>query len=227
MSIGKIHPSRRGFLRLHGWLLMGWALLVGLIVSAVLLHVLHVESMAIRFTVGAGAIYFIGFVLGGRWYFQWWNKQSRMAADFPQHASVQDELEYEKKKEEVNKLFNKFDGMGDLANLGGGDDPLSALLAVIALIVMLVFLALLLGYFPFFATEVLAGYLAEIVLEFVIGAIVLRRVIKPRDEREYWGFVIRKTWLAGLMLVVLAAGLGYVIQDQNPAATTLFQAFRT
>ncbi len=69
-----------------------------------------------------------------------------------------------------------------------------------------------------------AGYLAEIVLEFVIGGLLMRRIARPRDIDEYWVFIVRKTWLAGLLLMVVVAVVGYLIQLTNPEAKTLFQA---
>jgi hypothetical protein len=85
---------------------------------------------------------------------------------------------------------------------------------------------LVLGYFPIFATEALAGFLAEVVLEFVIGAVIARRVLKPRSLDDYWVVMLRKTWLAGLAWVVGAGATGWLLQTLQPEALTVFQVFR-
>lgn len=222
MSLSKINPRQRPILRWHGWLLMLWACTIGLVTSSFLLHVFKVHSMAWRYAFGAGAVYFIGFVFGGRWYAQWWNAQPRTDPDFPLRASTEDQVKYDQEDEVVRKKFSRFDGLGDFG--GGGDDPLSAILLVVGLICVAFFLLLFMGYLPYLATDFLAGYLAEIVLEFVIGGLLMRRIARPRDIDEYWVFIVRKTWLAGLLLMVVVAVVGYLIQLTNPEAKTLFQA---
>ena len=107
-----------------------------------------------------------------------------------------------------------------------GDDPLSFLLAVVGILILLVALLFFAGYLPMLATDAFAGYLAEVVLEFVIGAFVMRRILKPRSLDDYWRVMIRKTWLAGLLVVVVFGSLGYALQQANPAAKTLLQALR-
>lgn len=225
MSLGKIHPQQRGVLRLHGWLLMAWACAVGVGSSALLLHVFHLQSMAVRYTLGAGAVYFVGFVWGGWWYARWWNAQRQHAAELPQHASVEDELAYQQEQEAMGKKFSAFDWVGNLGS-GLGDDPLSALLAIFVLIGVLLIGVLLAGYLPIIVTDVLAGYLAEIVLEFVIGAVLLRRVLKPRALHGYWAFMLKKTWLWGLFMMGVFGILGYSVQSTFPDALTLLQALR-
>lgn len=88
------------------------------------------------------------------------------------------------------------------------------------------FTLLALGYFPLFATEALAGFLAEVVLEFVIGAVIARRVLAPRSLDDYWEVMLRKTGLAGLALVIAAAFVGWLLQTLQPEAITLLQVFR-
>lgn len=225
MSLAKIDPRNRNTLRLHGWLLALWAFAVGLLTSALLLHVFKVHSLATRYALGAGSIYLLGFVWGGYWYAKWWNDRPRTDADFPTRASSIDEVRYTQENEAIGKKFSRFDGLGDLGSLGG-DDPLSALLAIIVLIGLALFLALLLGYAPFLITDLLAGYLAEIVLEFVIGGLLLRHISKPRVLGDYWGLMLRRTLLAGLTFVAVAACLGWAIQVAYPEAQTLLQALR-
>ncbi len=204
---------------------MAWACAVGLICSAVLLHIFQVQSMAVRYAIGAGSVYFVGFVLGGWWYARWWNAQMQQTTERPQHASMDDQLEYQQEQEAIGKKFSALDWVGDLGS-GLGDDPLSAILAVFVLIGVLLLAGLLLGYLPIIVTDVLAGYLAEIVLEFVIGAVLVRRVLKPRALDGYWAFMLHKTWLWGVFMTVVFGVFGFAVQRAFPDAVTLLQAIR-
>ncbi len=203
---------------------MAWAASVGFATSALLLHAGAVHSLALRYTLGAGAVYFIGFVLGGWWYAKWWNARRGLVADMPEHASTTEALEYQQAEDAARKKFEWFDWLGDFGSLG--DDPLSALVAVFMLLGVVVVLALLMGYLPVLATDAFASFLAEVILEFVIGAVIARRVLKPRVLDDYWGITLRKTWLVGLLMMVVCGGAGYGIQRMNPEALTLFQLFR-
>lgn len=223
MSIGKIAPLSRALLRLHGWLLALWAGGVGVLTSAALLYVLDVRSMAVRYAVGAASVYFLGFVLAGWWYAKWWcSRQAELTNELPVHASVQEQLDYEQEQEKIRKKME----FPDLLSGASGDDPLSALIAVIGILILLVAILFFAGYLPMLATDAFAGYLAEIVLEFVIGGFVMRRVLKPRPLDDYWRVMIGKTWLAGLLVVIVFGAIGYGLQQANPEAKTLLQALR-
>ena len=225
MAIAHIAARSRNILRLHGWLLMAWAAAVGLVTSATLLHVVSVYSLALRYAVGAGAIYFVGFIAGGWVYARWWNQSREAAHAALHHADAADALAYFQQEERIRKRFQWGDGL-DLGSGWGGDDPLSAILAVLFFLMLAALAFLALGYFPLFATEALAGFLAEVVLEFVIGAVIARRVLAPRSLDDYWVVMLRKTWLAGLTLVVGAGLCGWALQRLEPNAMTLFQVFR-
>ncbi len=185
-----------------------------------MLYVLRIHSMGARYAVGAGCVYFLGFVFGGWWYAKWW-RQSQASGPLPKHAKPEDQLAYESKQKELDEKFSwisHFSGIG-----GGGDDPLSAILTLIGMIVLAIFLVVLLFYLPMLATESLAGFLAEIVLEFVIGAIMYRRILKPRGLDDYWAITLKKTWVAGMFLIALCGVTGYALQSSNPDAKTLFE----
>ena len=223
MSIGKIAPPSRGLLRLHGWLLVFWVVGVGVLTSATLLHLFNVHSMAVRYAVGAAAVYFLGFVLAGWWYAKWWNLcKAELTKDLPVHATVQEQLDYDQAQEKIRKKME----FPDLLSGASGDDPLSFLLAMIGILILLVALLFFAGYLPLVATDAFAGYLAEIVLEFVIGGFVMRRVLKPRLLDDYWRIMIGKTWLAGLLVIVVFGSLGFALQQANPKAKTLLQVLR-
>nr|WP_315239770.1 hypothetical protein [uncultured Albidiferax sp.] len=223
MSLSKIEPRKHGLFRLHGWLLVLWASAIGLCTSAALLHLFHVHSMAVRYAVGAGAVYFVGFVWGGWWYARWWNGRRALGDRLPAHATADEQVAYDQSVDAMRKKLGKFDGLGDFFSVG--DDPLSALLFVIGLIGAAVLLAFFLGYLPVLTADLLAGYLAEIVLEFVIGGLLVRRILRPRQLDQYWRFIVGKTWMLGILLVVVFGAFGAAIQYVNPAAKTLLQIF--
>jgi hypothetical protein len=225
MSIAQIAPRNRGVLRLHGWLLVVWAASAGFATSALLLHAGAIHSLALRYSVGAGAVYFVGFVFGGWWYARWWNARPSLTAETPRHASTSEVLAYQQSEEAVQKKFGWFNWLGDIG-ASGGDDPLSALLAILMLLGLAALALLFLGYFPIIATDAFASFLAEVVLEFVIGGVVARRALQPQSIDKYWSFMVGKTWIAGLLLMAVCGAVGYAIHELNPNALTIFQVFR-
>ncbi|MES2944396.1 MAG: hypothetical protein V4772_16125 [Pseudomonadota bacterium] len=149
-------------------------------------------------------------------------QKAQKVADLPVHATLQEQLEYDQEQEAIRKRFNWL----DFLNVGGGDDPIGLILNFIVFAALALFVLLLVPYLPMLATEALAGYLAEIVLEFVIGGFVMRHILKPKSLDDYWSFVVGKTWLAGLCLVVVSGVSGYVLQQFDPTARTLLQLIR-
>lgn len=224
MSLANIEPRDRMQFRLHGWLLMAWALAVGVSSSAALLHLLDVHSLALRYAIGAAAIYFVGFLLGGWVYAKWWNNQRGYSDDLPGHADLNDVIAYQQNEEHLGKKFKKFEWLEPFS-FGDGSDPLSVLLGLLWVFAALACVVLFMGYMPILATEVLAGFLAEVVLEFVIGAVIARRVLKPRSLDAYWSVTFKKTWSAGFLLVCFSLAVGWGLQYLNPEALNIFQVF--
>lgn len=225
MSLAHISPKQRRQLRWHGFLLMLWVALIGLSCSALLLHVFHVHSMVWRFSLGAGAVYFAGFLWGGKWYARWWLQQARTDAEFPKHASVSETLAYQQAEDKsLRRLFDSVDFMPDIS--GFTDDPIGYLLLLLWLLALVFATMLLAGFLPWLATDLLAGYLAEVVLEFVIGGIIMRRILKPQNLDHYLEHMLRKTWLAGATMMLVFGAFGYLVQRHAPDAHTLLQAFR-
>lgn len=224
MSLANIEPRDRVQFRFHGWLLMTWALAVGVSASSVLLHLLDVHSLALRYAIGAAAIYFVGFLLGGWVYAKWCNSQRGYSENLPCHANLNDVIAYRQREEQLSKRFNKFEWL-EMVSFGDGSDPLSVLLGVLWVFIALACVVLFMGYVPLLATEALAGFMAEVVLEFVIGAVIARRVLKPRSLDAYWVVTFKKTWVAGFLLVIFSLAVGWGLQYLNPEATNIFQVF--
>ncbi len=221
MSLAFIAPLHRDKLRLHGWLLLLWSLSAGLLANAMLFYVLQVHSMAVRYAVVAGSLYFFGFLSGGWLYAKWGIRQKIAPESMPVHAHHNDVVAYREEEEALNKKFGSFSFMD--GGIGGGDDPISAIFAIIGACILAVFLIFLLWHLPFLATEALAGYLAEVVIEFVIGAVILRRVVPPKEFSTYWGVMFKKSGLTGLFLIVIFGAAGWFLQLLNPGAITFFQ----
>ena len=81
-------------------------------------------------------------------------------------------------------------------------------------------------YLPLLGVEIFTGYVAEVVLEFVIGASIIQRIVKPRALDDYWPVMVKKTWITGCLLVAAAGATGFLIQYWKPGAETVFQALR-
>jgi hypothetical protein len=81
-------------------------------------------------------------------------------------------------------------------------------------------------YLPLIGVEIFTGYVAEVVLEFVIGASIVQKIMKPRALDDYWTVMVKKTWITGCLLVAAAGGVGFLIQYWKPGAETVFQALR-
>lgn len=229
MSLERIAGPDRNRLRLHGALLLLWSVLVGIASSAVLLHIFQVHSMAVRYAVGAAAMYFLGFLGGGWCYAAWWNQSRERASLLAMPASQEEQVSYQElrallRKPLVNPFPNGLKWFLEILDYVFLDRVGFLLFLAYALIVALIYLFLI--YFPVIGVETFAGYLAEVVLEFVIGASVVQKILKPRALDEYWPVMVKKTWITGCLLVAASGAAGFLIQYWYPGAETVFQALR-
>jgi hypothetical protein len=227
MSLEFIGESDRNRLRVHGALLLLWSVLVGIASSAVLLHVFQVHSMAVRYALGAAAVYFLGFLGGGWCYAAWWNQLRDRKRPLPTHAAPNEQKSHEELRAQRRKSLSSH-LLLELNGVIGGLVNLLAHLFTWFLLIALVVASFhyLLRYFPVVAVDTVAGYLADVVLEFVIGASVIQKIMKPRALDEYWPVMIKKTWITGCLLVAAAGVTGFLIQYWKPGAETVFQALR-
>jgi len=227
MSLERIAVPGRNRLRLHATLLLLWSVLVGIASSAVLLHLFQVYSMAVRYAVGAAAMHFLGFLGGGWCYAAWWNQSRERAGLLATHASQEEQVSYQElrallRKPLVNPLPNGLKWFLEIFDYVLLERVGLVLFLAYALIVTLIYLFLI--YLPVIGVETFAGYLAEVVLEFVIGASIVRKILKPRALDEYWPVMVKKTWITGCLLVAAAGATGFLIQHLHPGAETIFQA---
>jgi hypothetical protein len=218
MSLERIGDSDRNRLRVHGALLLIWSALVGSASSALLLHVFQVHSMAVRYSVGAAAVYFLGFLGGARFYAASWRQEDKRP--LPAHASLEEQKEYQQiwHSQLVDPYLSFFRGWVDvLIGLFTGNTVVLLMLGVVYFFLL---------YLPMLGVEVFTGYVAEVVLEFVIGASIVQKIMKPRTLDDYWSVMVKKTWITGCLLVAAAGGVGFLVQTLRPGAETIFQALR-
>jgi hypothetical protein len=219
MSLERIGDSDRNRLRVHGALLLIWSALVGSASSALLLHVFQVHSMAVRYSVGAAAVYFLGFLVGARFYAASWRQEDKRP--LPAHASLEEQKEYQQiwHSQLVDPYLYLWKGEG-----GWVSSILSLITGTFIALFLLGVIYFFLLYLPMLGVEVFTGYVAEVVLEFVIGASIVQKIMKPRALDDYWPVMVKKTWITGCLLVAAAGGMGFLVQTLRPGAETIFQA---
>ena len=67
-----------------------------------------------------------------------------------------------------------------------------------ALLFLLAALLLLGGMAPVLLMDGVAGLLAEVAVQFVFGALIARRVMRPKSHDAAFMTIVAKTWLIGL-----------------------------
>lgn len=219
MSLEFIGDSDRNRLRVHRALLMVWSALVGSASSAVLLYVFRVHSMALRYAVAAAAVYFLGFLGGARFYAASWRQGEE--GPRPAHASPEEQNAY--RQEWHAQLINPYLKLRPRGWVWWIGDFLTGYFFLFLMLGLIYFLLI---YLPLLGVEVFTGYVAEVVVEFVIGASIIQKIMKPRALDEYWPVMVKKTWITGCLLVAAAGAAGFLIQYWRPGAETVFQALR-
>lgn len=218
MGLGRIAPHQRGLFRWHGWALGLWLGVVGA-ASTALLYRAGVHALSTRYALSALAIYGLGFLLGGWVYARWW--AARVPHAVVDAATPIEETAYSDAVQERTKPIRWLEGW----NCSGlGDDWLSALFAVISLLLLALVARWFLGLMPWVLTDWLAGFLAEVVLECVAGAVVVRRMAhRYGGHADYWPHMLVKTIWVGLCFVLAAWVVGWCLHAISPEAQTLGQ----
>ena len=71
-----------------------------------------------------------------------------------------------------------------------------------------------------------AGLLAEVAVQFVFGALIARRVMRPKPHDAAFMTIVAKTWLIGALLVAASLAAGWFLARINPAGATIADLFR-
>ena len=95
-----------------------------------------------------------------------------------------------------------------------------------ALLFLLAGLLLLGGMAPVLLMDGVAGLLAEVAVQFVFGARIARRIMRPKSHDAAFMTIVAKTWLIGLVLVVASVGAGWLLHTVAPGAASLGDLFR-
>ena len=121
--------------------------------------------------------------------------------------------------------FDWADLIGSAAEMFSFDE--AAWLLIIPALIVLAFGGLMLaGALPVMLADGVAGLLAEIALQFVFGALIARRVLRPRAHDEAFMHIVGKTWFIGLALVVLSAAAGWLLTRVAPNAASIGDLLR-
>jgi hypothetical protein len=230
MGLRELNPQTRRRLRLHGALLTLWCLLVGVATSALLLHAAGLRSPPLRFALTAVVMYGVGMVLGTRF----WLSHFATSVDHERgvlgRADLQQQLAFDAEqadlrawRERIGRRFDAAEALGNLAGLFEAEG-VALLFIVPALVFSAVALLMLAGLLPFMLVDGLAGLLAEVAIQFVFGALVARRLLRPRGHSEVALEILGRTWIAGLLLVVCSAAAGWALVRFAPGAQSFAEA---
>ena len=222
MSLRELHPRTRRRLRWHGWLLTAWCLAVGLASSWTLLHVFDVTLPAARYAMSALLMYALGLVLGVQ---VWLKHFAASVRDDPALGERVAAVEPVRRSEAARKSFDWSDVLGSAADLLSFDEA-GLLLLIPALLLMLLGLLIATGLLPVMLIDGLAGLLAEVAVQFVFGTLIARRVLRPKSQDEAFVHILGKTWLIGLLMVLVSAALGWGLREWQPGLVSIAQLWR-
>jgi len=232
MSLRDLNVATRRRLRGHAWLLTAWCVALGFATSWVLLHVFGLRFPAARYGIAAIVMYSLGLVVGARiWlvHFSQSAQQERGVLGIAQADEVaafdQEQRGRERGGARARKSFDWADGLGNIADWVSFDEA-AALLIIPALLFLLVGALLLAGVVPVLLMDGVAGLLAEVAVQFVFGALIARRIMRPKSHDAAFMTIVAKTWLIGLVLVVASIGAGGLLAAVNPGGATLADLFR-
>ncbi|HEY9068528.1 MAG TPA: hypothetical protein VIO33_26315 [Burkholderiaceae bacterium] len=238
MSLRDLNAATRRRLRWHGWLLALWCIAIGLAASWLLLHAFGVRAPVWRYAMSAVLMYSVGLV-AGTWY---WLRH--FAASVRQdgalgHADKLDQALYDAQQRQsgsgesflrrgarrIGEGLDWGDLIGSIAELFSFDEA-AWLVIVPGLIVLVVGVLLLAPAVPALLADGIVAMLAEIAVQFVFGALIARRVLRPRSADDAFVHIVGKTWLAGVLLVIASAIAGAVLSHVAPGAASIADLFR-
>jgi len=229
MSLRDLNLRTRRRLRRHAWLLTAWCVCVGFATSWVLLHGFGMRFAAARYGIAAIVMYALGLVVGARIWLVHFSQSVRHEASALGTAAPGDAAAFDDEKlahkRRAGHSFDWADLFGGIADLVSFDEA-AALLIIPAVIFAIVGVVLLAGAVPALLMDGVAGLLAEVAVQFVFGALIARRVMRPKAHDAAFMTIVEKTWLAGLALFVLSTGAGWLLSRLNPGGATIADVFR-
>ncbi len=231
MSLRDLNSRTRSRLRFHGWVLTLWCLALGMLASWLLLHVLGLRSPAARYASSAVVMYSLGLVVGTRYWLSHFSESVREeagalgAADATERARFDAEQMSHKPLEGSRKAFDWSDLLGGLADLCSFEE-LSIVLLIPALVLAAFGLLMLTGTLPMLLVDGLAALLAEMAVQFVFGALLVRGVMRPQHHDAAFMHIVGKTWAVGVLLVVVSAAAGWGLTQLAPGAASIGDLFR-
>lgn len=232
MSLGDLNVATRRRLRRHAWLLTAWCVALGFAASWILLHVFGLRRPAARYGIAAIVMYSLGLVVGTRIWLVHFSRSVREESALLGRAGPADDAALAEEKqtrqrrgEQARNSFDLGDGFGFIADLVSLDEA-AALLIVPALLCLLFGGLLLAGVVPALLMDGVAGVLAEVAVQFVFGALIARRIMRPKSHDAAFMTIVGKTWLIGLLLVAGSVVAGWLLATINPSGATVADLFR-
>ena len=232
MSLRDLNAHTRRRLRRHAWLLTAWCVALGFATSWILLHVFGLRQPAARYGIAAIVMYLLGLVVGARIWLVHFTQSVRRERGLLGTARPEDVAAFEQENrdrarsgERARNSFDLAEGLGYVAEWFSLGEA-AALLIVPALLFLLLGALLLAGFVPMLLMDGVAGLLAEVAVQFVFGALIARRVMRPKPHDAAFMTIVAKTWLIGLVLVVASIGAGWLLVAIHPGAATVGDLFR-
>jgi hypothetical protein len=229
VSLRDLNTRARRRLRLHGWLLTIWCVAVGGLANWLLLRRFGIVEPPIRYAISAIAMYALGLVLGARYWLRHFSALVNEDAQLGEAATAEERAAFDGRRSRLREASRESFDWGDV--LGSAADMLSfdeasLLLLIPALALLALGVVLMLGMLPVVLVDGLAALLAEVAVQFVFGALIARRVLRPRSHDDAFLHIVGKTWFIGVALVLLSAAAGWGLQQLQPGAVSIGDLFR-
>jgi hypothetical protein len=146
------------------------------------------------------------------------DRQAQTAFDADQRSAAAAGRSSNKKWEWSSNLF-------DIADLFSFDE-LAVFLIVPALILAALAGLTMLGAAPLWLADGMAALLAEIAVQFVFGALLVRGVMRPKPHGDAFLHIVGQTWIVGGLLVLASATAGGLLMLAAPGAASIGELFR-
>jgi hypothetical protein len=232
MSLKNLNPNTRRRLRRHAWLLTIWCVAVGFATGWLALHVLGVRQPAARYGIDAIVMYSLGLVVGARIWLVHFSQSVQTEPELlapPAPADItaleSEEAQHKRDVARPSRIFDWTDLLGNFGDFLSFDEA-SALLIIPAIIIAVFGALLVTGVVPALFMDGVAGLLAEVAVQFVFGALIARRVIRPSAHDAAFMTIVGKTWLAGLAFFVVSVSAGLLLDAIHPGGATIADLFR-